>query len=323
MSEKNVITHQLPFDPTYGYDQAKLQSVAPPPAPDNFASFWRETYRLALAIAPRPTLKALPSSDPNWELFEVDFDGLGGFRVGGWLAKPKGRITGGFIVGHGYGGREGPDAFADLNPNLAYLFVCGRGFNRSSSHGLPNNSPGHVLCHIQSREKYVLRYCVADMWSATTALIELVPETQSNIGYRGCSFGGGIGSLAIPWEPRWTRGILEVPTFGHHPLRLTMQMNGSGEAVRHYYRTHSEVTEVLQYYDAAIAMSFTQAPCLFGVALFDPAVPPPGQWAVANGHPGKKQIVIFRAHHWGGHEGEKEDQSTWRTAVAAWENKAL
>lgn len=318
-SEKIVFQHSFPFDPTYGYDEAKLREIIAPPVPEGFAEFWKNTYQQALGIAPKPSLKQIVGEDPRWQWYEVDFTGLGGFRVGGWLLKPTGKISGGFIVGHGYGGRAAPDAPADLNPDFAYLFVCGRGFNRSSSHGIPDNSPAHVICHIQSRDKYIIRYCVADMWSATTALIELVPEANGNIGYRGTSFGGGIGSLSVPWESRWNKGILEVPTFGHHPLRLTMQMTGSGESVRHYYRTHHEVTEVLKFYDAATAMTFTKVPCLFGVALFDPAVPPPGQWAVANAHPGKKQYVLCKANHFGGYPGEPEDRVVWKNAVAEWE----
>jgi cephalosporin-C deacetylase len=36
------MTDVFPFDPTYGYDQESLRAIACPPAPDDFAAFWRD-----------------------------------------------------------------------------------------------------------------------------------------------------------------------------------------------------------------------------------------------------------------------------------------
>ena len=51
------------------------------------------------------------------------------------------------------------------------------------------------------------------------------------LDYMGISFGGGIGALALPWDERFHRAHLNVPSFGHHPLRLTLpepDTTGSG-----------------------------------------------------------------------------------------------
>ncbi len=316
-----MISHGFSFDPTYGYDESALRAIVPPAAPTDFAEFWKNTYKATMAVAPKPSLKPAKCNDKHWQVFEVDFTGLGNFRVGGWLVRPKHRVTGGFVVGHGYGGRGGPDNLSDLNAHTAYLFVCGRGFNRSARPDLPDKAEEHVVFNIDSRDNYLIHYCVADMWSATTALIELIPEVAHNIGYRGTSFGGGVGSLAVPWEPRWNKALLEVPTFGNHPVRLNIEMVGSGRSVRAYHQEHPEVENVLRYYDAATAMSFATTPCAFGLALFDPAVPPPGQWAVGNAHPKEKQIVPLKASHFGGYPGEADDQKNWRETVHQWEQK--
>ena len=69
-----------------------------------------------------------------------------------------------------------------------------------------------------------------------------------------------------------------MPTFGHHPLRVECPCQGSGNAVREYLQARPEVMDVLQYYDAATAAGYIESPTLVSPALFDPKVPPPGQF---------------------------------------------
>ena len=127
-------------------------------------------------------------------------------------------------------------------------------------------------------------------------------------------FGGGLGALALPYDPRFKKAHLRVPTFGHHPLRLQCPCNGSGESVRRHHAQHPEVRNVLQYYDAATAASRIAIPTIGAPALFDPAVPPPGQFAVCNalsdmhilsaGHfdhpqlPGENAVLSQKLTHW-------------------------
>jgi cephalosporin-C deacetylase len=139
--------------------------------------------------------------------------------------------------------------------------------------------------------------CVADTWCAITALTELVPEAGARIGYTGGSFGGGIGALALPWDDRVATACLVVPTFGNHPLRLTLPCIGSGEAVRHHAAQHPEIVSVLRYFDAATAARFINIPTHVGLALADPAVPPPGQFAIYNALAGPKERFILTAGH--------------------------
>ena len=72
---------------------------------------------------------------------------------------------------------------------------------------------------------------------------------------------------------------------------------GSGESVRQYHRKHSEVLEVLVYFDAATAARSIRIPVLVSAALFDPAVPPPGQFAVYNGLGGPKELFVRQCGH--------------------------
>lgn len=283
-------------DPTYGYTLDTLRRVPAPEGPDDFAPFWRETHAEARAVPLRLEKRPVPSPDARFSVWEVDFDGLGGFRVGGWLAIPAdGRIEKGIVEGHGYGGRGAPA----LVPRAATLSPCARGFGRSERPDLPGEASRHVLHGIARRETYLHRGCVADLWTSASALLELHPEIASRLEYRGASFGGGIGALAVPWDSRFRRAFLDVPSFGNHPLRVTLPCHGSGEAVRQRYLTSPEVLDVLAYFDSATAARHLRLPVLVAAALADAVVPPPGQFAVHNGIPGAKELFVRQLAHSG------------------------
>ena len=133
----------------------------------------------------------------------------------------------------------------------------------------------------------------------------------------GTSFGGGTGAMAIAWDQRFSKAYFCVPSFGNHPLRVSLPCIGSGQAVRGYYLQHPEVMEVLQYFDAASIARHIQIPVLCDCALFDPAVPPPGQFSVYNALGGGKELIVRPAgHHPYPEEAQEEERS--REIQEAW-----
>jgi cephalosporin-C deacetylase len=312
-----ALNHPFEFDPTYGYDEARLRNVPAPEGPRDFADFWRRTYAEARALPLNVARRRVRGSKPGFDVYEIEFDTLGNFRTGGWLTVPtEGPIEHGVVVGHGYGGRGEP-AF---EPGAVALAPCARGFDRSRRSDIPSEAAGHVVHGIESRETYVIRGCVSELWSAATVLLELYPEVRGRLHYLGVSFGGGLGALALPWDDRFRKAALEVPTFGNHPLRLQMRCNGSGEAVRAYHQRHPEVAEVLAYFDAATAARQITIPVLAACARFDPAVPPPGQFAVYNGLAGPKELFVLPYGHFEyrglaqtARELERRIYAWWRT----------
>lgn len=274
---------------------ALLNVGVPDEAPD-FRIFWERTREEASVVPLRIEYRELSGTARN-RVYEIEFDALGGVRCGGWITWPRNeRPVRGVVCGHGYGGREMHNDELPGPPAVA-IYPCARGFNRSRRPDLPDNSTAHVVHGLQSCQTYILRGCVAELWSATSALLELAPEMGGKIDYHGDSFGGGLGALMLPWEPRIRRAALGVPTFGNHPLRVTLQCNGSGEPLRRYVKQYPEAMDVLKYFDAAVAARRIAVPTLFMCALFDPAVPPPGQFAVHNAMPGDKKLHVRQAGH--------------------------
>ncbi|KRV50872.1 acetyl xylan esterase [Wenjunlia vitaminophila] len=319
-------THDFPFDPSHGHTLDDLLRVPAPEAPADFDAFWRARYSAARRIAPEPRTGALVEERDGARVLEVSYASVYG-RRGGWLVLPAHGAPArhGFVIGHGYGGRDqpGPDLPLPL-PRSAALLPCVSGMpTRGLRDGVPPLARDHVLHGIDSRDGYVIGDCVTDLWCAASALLELVPElTAGRLGYLGESFGGGLGALALPWDDRFAAAQLTVPTFGNHPLRLTLPCTGSGEAVRRHHRDHPGITEVLAYYDAATAATRITVPVLVAPALFDPVVPPPGQFAVHGALAGPRELHVLDAGHFE-HEGTKEAQEALRAAGADFFSRAL
>ncbi len=308
--------HGFHFDPRHGYDFNRLLTVTPPPGPPDFADFWQTLFQRSQAVAIAPVQREVHSHSPDFRIFEIEFTSVEQFRVRGWLTIPRHEpIERGVVVGHGYGGRDGPDLRLPMR-RAAGLFACARGMSRSRSPAIPEDPPRHVLYGIQNRYAYIFGLCAADLvWCAASALIALYPSTAQRLDYMGISFGGGIGALALPWDPRFQRGHLNVPSFGHHPLRLTLPCIGSGESVRRYHQRYGGTLEVLQYFDAATAATHLHIPMHIAPALFDPAVPPPGQFAIYNALPGSKELFPLQAGHFDHAGTASENDRLWQSLI--------
>jgi cephalosporin-C deacetylase len=301
------IPHDFPFDPTYGYDLDDLLGVEIPEAPDDFAAFWRGRYDEARRVDVAPRVGPLEERRDGVNVFPVTYASVGGVRLGGWLALPDEPVDRGLVIGHGYGGRAAPDLPLPV-PGAAAIFPCARGLGaRGLVEGIPGDPMRHVLHGIESRDRCVHSGCAADVWTAASALLLLVPSVAGRLAYAGISFGGGIGALALPWDERFAAAHLALPSFGRHPLRLTMPCVGSGEAVRRHHAAYPGVIEVLRYFDAASAAARIGIPVQVAAALFDPAVPPPGQFAVYNALRGPRDLVVMSAGHME-HAGEAAEE---------------
>ncbi|MCX7097886.1 MAG: acetylxylan esterase [Methylococcales bacterium] len=286
------------FDPTYGYTLKQLLAVPTPKEPQGFDAFWLARYQHALAVDAAPQLTLLHENQHGWRVFAIRYTSTDNFPIRGWLLVPvSGVVKRGFIIGHGYGGRDGPDFHLPFH-DAALLFPCFRGLGLSARPPISSEPNWHVLHYINDKNRYVLGGCVEDVWLATTAMLGLFPETAGRLGYLGISFGGGIGALALAWERRISRGHLNIATFGHQPLRLRLASNGSAHSLQRYYLGHKKQTlRVLRFYDAAVAAKRITMPVLCACAKYDPCVAPPGQFAIYNALAGEKQLFILDAGH--------------------------
>lgn len=273
------------------------------PRPADFDDFWRQT-RDELTASPTDPRPERDEAGIGRAVQRISFRSSTDGRVLGWLVGPEpGRqVRGGLVISHGYGGRLQPDP--TMVPADAAAIFAVAPWLPANPGGVPSGV--HVLIGIGDRHRYAHRFAVADIWRAATTLLQHHPEAADRLDFRGASFGGGIGALALPWDSRFRRATLDVPSFGDFPVRLSRPCTGSGEAVRRHLIEHPEDRPMLDYFDAAIAARSITIPVHVAAARMDPAVDPRGQFAVFHALRGPKRLVVCTAGHadFDGHDRE-------------------
>lgn len=292
------LQHNYGFDPSYGYSLEALLALQVSEEPPDFDHFWATRYERAMQLDPQPELTFVKGSPEGWRLADFCYRSTDGVRINGWCllpaTEPVERI---FVILHGYGGVEGPDYSLPLR-RAALFFPCLRGIAKSPHPNIASEPLWHVLHQIEDKDRYVHGGCVDDVWLAVSAARSLFPEAADRVGLLGISFGGGIGAMALAFDPRIGRAHFNVPSFGYQSLRLRLQTIGSGAAVQAMHQRKPELVEAtLAYYDAAVSAKRIRVPVHFACALFDPAVAPPGQFAVYNAVRSEKQLFILTAGH--------------------------
>ncbi len=287
------------FDPTYNYSLEQLLQISPPREAKNYLAFWQNKYESTLRLTPQTVLHDRNDERGDWRIFDLSYSSTERFPIRGWLLIPKkGQVKRGFIIGHGYGGRDEPDLHLPFNDAVLF-FPCFRGLSLSKKSPISSDPFWHVRHDIDKKDQYILGGCVEDLWMAVTALLRLFPQLEGHLGYLGISFGGGIGAMAMAMENRISRCHLNVPSFGHHSLRLKLKTLGSADSVQKVYMNAKKSTlKTLRYYDAAISAKYIKMPMHCALAKFDPVVAPPGQFAIYNALPNRKQLFVLDAGHY-------------------------
>jgi Acetyl esterase (deacetylase) len=297
------ITHDFPFDPTNGLSREELLKLAPPPEPAGYKAFWQETYSLVMAHKPYYHIeREIWSELPGCRVYILRAKTWDNREIGMWISRPA-ESDGGILLGQGYGNPATPGSL----PRFTVCYPCMRGLGLSQCKDIPWIPSKHILHGIASRETYILRGVVSDLWLAATVMTDMFPDTAEHLNYMGSSMGGGMGALMLPWDSRFHAAYLQVPTFGGNPERLKYQSAGSGEAVRNYVQDHPEALEVLAWHDAAASAKYLRIPTIVVPALFDPSVAPAGQFSVANAIPEEyKKVFIAETGHFPRTEGDQE-----------------
>jgi len=286
------------------------------PEPDDFDRFWQSTFEeFGTGAVPWRTVRELDAT-PTHRVTEIRFESSADEPAAAFVMEPHATtaVRRGLVVGHGYGGRTGPDA--DRVPaDTVAVFPCAPGTNAETPSRFPALPQEHVLAGIAHRDTYSLRFAAADIWRAATVLLDMAAPAADALDFSGSSFGGGIGAMALPWDARFRRAALDVPSFGAHAIRLSRRCTGSGEAVRTHLRTHPEARDTLDYHDAATAARRLHIPVHVGAAVLDPAVDPRGQFAVYHALAGPRRLTVRANGHIDAPEGRLADALALQAAI--------
>lgn len=282
------------FDSSYGHTLETLRAIPPIAPPEGFASRWMRWRDEARRVDAAPAVLSTDDSTGR-RISVIEHSGVDGTRLRAWFVEPvSGAARVGVVHSHGYGGRDAID-LARVPDDAAAIFPVARGLpTLNAGVGAPEPRDEHVLAGIDDPDRYALGLCARDLWLAGDALVGLAGDLP--LYYVGESFGGGIGALALPWDDRYVGATLIVPSFGQYDERLAVPCLGSGEVVRTHVAAHPEAREVLRWFDASSSMTLTRLPVRVEAALWDPYVPPQGQFAVANAV-GALELEVLPAGH--------------------------
>jgi cephalosporin-C deacetylase len=309
LERTHAVTQNPPEELTEYSLSALLTPLAPPPEPEDFDDFWQATFH---EFGTGPVAWEVAREHPataTHRVVEIHFPSAAGEDATAFAMLPHAAtdIRCGLVVGHGYGGRTGPDV-ERVPAHTAAIFPVAPGTHVGTASRFPASPDEHVLAGIAHRDTYSHRFSAADIWRAATILLDMAPSAAGSLDFSGGSFGGGIGALALPWDDRFRRAALDVPSFGNHDVRLSRRCTGSGEAVRQHLRDHPEVRPVLDYFDAAIAARRLHLPVHVSAAMLDPAVDPRGQFAVYHALSGPKRLGVRANGHLDGPIGQLSDR---------------
>lgn len=302
--------NQDPREEMTEYPLSALLTPGPRPGePADFDAFWSDTFQtFGTGPVEHETVAELDSTETH-RVTEIRFASSADEPAVAFVMMPRmpSAIRRGLVVGHGYGGRTGPEP-QRVPADTAAIFPCAPGTHPAVRSRFPAPADEHVLAGISHRDTYSHRFAAADIWRAATVLLDLAPGATGTLDFSGTSFGGGIGAMALPWDERFRRAVLDVPSFGDHPTRLSRQCTGSGEAVRQHLRAHPEVRPVLDYFDSAIAARRLRIPVQVAAAVLDPAVDPRGQFAVFHALAGTRRLTVRAWGHLDGPIAELSDR---------------
>lgn len=288
--------HYLEASKTFSLES--LLAVKAPEAPHDFNDFWQSAYKSILNFNVNVQLQDPNRIVNNWRVINVSYNSTHNTTISGWLLIPKDKApTRGFVVGHGYANVHGPNFDLPFS-DAALFFPCCRGLGVSQNPPISEEPQWHVLHDIDNPKQYILKGCVEDTWLAISSLLILFPFLAGKLGFLGISFTGGVGVLAMACEKRISRAHFNVPTFGHHRIRLRNATWGSGHSVQNFFRQKPRLTlNTLRYYDAANAAEALNMPVHFALALKDPVVTPPGQFAIYNHTQSEKKLFVLDEGH--------------------------
>ena len=108
-----VLVYNYGFDPTHGYTEKRLVVVEFPKPVEGFEEFWTEKYRSGSKGSELSfSLDDTGKNCGDWRVFDIKYQSTNNFTVKGWLLLPINTSPKrGFIVTHGYGGRDAPDFY--------------------------------------------------------------------------------------------------------------------------------------------------------------------------------------------------------------------
>lgn len=285
-----------------------------PYVPEDFDEFWLETVAEADAVPLEFHRSSRNDFDlPGFTVETIDFRGMGGRALHGWLAFPEGaRRLPAFAWLPPYG-RESllPDQYGTREGfvSLSFNFHGYGAFHQEKY----QPARGYFAEGIGSPNTWVFRRMLQDATIGVRVLRAQVEVDEDRLAAMGLSQGGGLAIWLAAWSGLVRTAVADLPFLA--AMRFALDRNAHRYPLKEvvdFMETEplgpQKVWHTLAYFDTMNQATRCAKPALISLGERDPACRPEAVEAVYEALPGIKRLVRYP----GGHDWDPDMVATNR-----------
>ena len=211
-------------------------------------------------------------SEPEWDVFEVRYSSLGGYRLFGWLSIPKGdEPFPGLVQMPDYGSAV-DIPFTPLRHDAVVLNAGHRG-QRGSDTPFQAHYPGLLTHGLASSDTYILRGVYADAIRAVDLLLDQSAVDPRRVALAGSGLGGTLAVVAAAFRPQVAAIAVDTPIMTGPPEVVKLAGAYPLQELNDYIRTNPEqrddVLGCLQLFSPLGLAGRVDCPALLSVGAKD------------------------------------------------------
>ena len=217
-------------------------------------------------------------SEPEWDVFEVRYTGLGGYRLFAWMSVPRGQGPFPALVQMPSYGSAVDIPYTSLRREAVVLDASHRGQRRSDT-PFQAHYPGLLTEGIGIPHHYIMRGVYADALRAVDVVLPRDPVDSRLIAVSGSGLGGTLGLAAGAFRSQVSALAVDTPIM----LGATGALDAAGayplEEIRDYARTYPDRREAvlasLESFSPAFLAPRVACPVLLSLGARDLGQCPP------------------------------------------------
>ena len=217
-------------------------------------------------------------SEAEWDVFEVGYNGLEGYRLFAWLSIPRGDGPFPGLVQMPDYGSAVDIPFTPLRHVAAVLNPSHRGQRRSDSQ-FSANYPGLLTHGIGSPETYILRSVYADALRAVDFLLERPAIDTKRVAVAGAGLGGTLALVVGAFRHQVKALAVDSPIMIGSANALELAEAYPLEEFNDYLRTYplqrEAVLASLEHFSLLSLARLVRCPILLSVGAADRGQCPP------------------------------------------------
>ena len=286
------------------------------PCPGDIDIFWDKAIKEMKAVERNIEIKGADFQVPNFECYDLYFNGVKNARIHARLVKPQNisvKIPA-IVRFHGYTGSasEWLDlvSFAACGFCVAEMDCRGQGGQSEDVGGVKGNTlSGHIIRGLEDGpEKLLFRHIFLDAAEFADVIMGLPYVDEEKVMAYGASQGGGLTIACAALEPRIYKATPIYPFLSDYKRVWNMDLAQDAYYDILYYFRHfdprhereNEIFEKLGYIDIQNIAKRIRAKVLMFTGLMDYTCPPSSQFAAFNKITSEKKAVFYPDY---GHEG--------------------